>query len=457
MLFLFNILIVWDVGSVKKKILLFVAVVFWILGFGFFCAFCYFDVNPIEIEVNNFFYDNDFVSFDVSNSGEQTYCMISSLDDVSDLDDSYWYRVVDNKCKYKLDKFGDYNVYIKNNNKITKLDVSKTFDISVDKKKYYLALGDSKNLIFKTLSVGNASVSVYSKNDKIVSTKGNKIIATGVGSTKVIVSIDGVLREVTVVVTDLIDKIPKQYNYDREYLSCNTFSSKEARLLDNILFDRVKDAGEGTRAGVVAAARFLTLEFPYRISYFSENGRLANYSGGRKVDGEGRFYHKGLYLDDSKFEQLEYIDKGPNPWGCMIYSRPSKGMRTNGLDCSGFTTWAIYNGGFDIEDLGAFGGDSSIYNLNEVGEEVALTREVALSGKIKAGDLLGEVSVSEGHSALVIGVDSNNYYVAESLWISPLGLNVNTYKKSELSNYFETVNLMDGYYEKNGNYTAMWY
>lgn len=70
---------------------------------------------------------------------------------------------------------------------------------------------------------------------------------------------------------------------------------------------------------------------------------------------------------------------------------------------------------------------------------------------------MGEVSNSEGHSAIVVGVDKNNYYVAESLWISPLGLNVNTYKKSELNNYFETVNLMDSYYKKSGNYTAMWY
>lgn len=441
----------------KKKVLLFIAVIFWILGFVFLSFYCYFSVNPIEIEVSDFSYEDKFLTFQIENVGKNSYCVVSNLDDVSKLQDSYWNLISDNKCNYKLEKFGNYNVFIKNNDKIKKLDVSKTFDISVDKERYYLAVGDNKTIPFNMLNIGSGDVSISSKNEKIVSVKENNVIANSVGSTRVIISGSGVSREITIVVTDLINKMPKKYDYDREYLSCNTFSSKEANLLDRILFDRVKDAGEGTRAGVVAAARFLTLEFPYRISYFSENGRLANYNGGRKVDGEGRFYHKGLYLDESKFAEIEYSDKGPNPWGCMIYSRPSKGMRANGLDCSGFTTWAVYNGGFDIEDLGAFGGDSSIYNLNEVGEEVALTRQVALSVKIKAGDLLGEVSVSEGHSALVIGVDSNNYYVAESLWISPLGLNVNTYKKSELSNYFETVNLMDSYYKKNGNYTAMWY
>lgn len=443
-------------GSVKK-VLIFIAIVFGLLGLSSFGVFFYFYINPIEIEISNFSYENKFLNFEVYNVGKEAYCIVASSDDVSNLDNSYWYKISDNKCKYRLDELGNYNVYVKNNNKITKLDISKTFDIFVNKKIYYLAVGDNRDISYSLLNIGSGNVLVSSLNEKIVSVDKNKISANGVGSTKVIISGDGVSKEIAVVVTDLIDKMPKKYNYDREYLSCNIFSSKEARLLDDILFDRVKDAGEGTRAGVVAAARFLTLEFPYRISYFSENGRLANYNGGSKVDGEGRFYHKGLYLDESKFSEIEYSDKGPNIWGCKIYSRPSKGMRANGLDCSGFTTWAIYNGGFDIEDLGAFGGDSSIYNLNEVGEEVALTREVALSGKIKAGDLLGEVSVSEGHSALVIGVDANNYYVAESLWISPLGLNVNTYKKSELSNYFETVNLMDSYYKKSGNYTAMWY
>ncbi|MGN1311698.1 MAG: hypothetical protein ACI4U4_01640 [Bacilli bacterium] len=441
----------------KKKVLFIIAIIFSFFGLSFFGVFFYFYINPIEMEIDNFLYEDKFLSFEVYNVSKDAYCIVTTSDDVASLDNNYWYKISDNKCKYRLDKLGNYNVFVKNNNEITKLDISKTFDIYINKKTYYLALGDNKDISYSLLNIGSGNVSISSKNEKVVSVKENNVIANGVGSTKIVISGDGVSKEITIVVTDLIDKMSKKYNYDREYLSCDTFSSKEANLLDRILFDRVRDAGEGTRAGVVAAARFLTLEFPYRISYFSENGRLANYNGGRKVDGEGRFYHKGLYLDESKFAEIEYSDKGPNPWGCMIYSRPSKGMRANGLDCSGFTTWAIYNGGFDVEDLGAFGGDSSIYNLNEVGEEVTLTREVALSGKIKAGDLLGEVSVSEGHSALVIGVDSNNYYVAESLWISPLGLNVNTYKKSELSNYFETVNLMDSYYKKNGNYTAMWY
>lgn len=43
------------------------------------------------------------------------------------------------------------------------------------------------------------------------------------------------------------------------------------------------------------------------------------------------------------------------------------------------------------------------------------------------------------------------------LWIHPLGVNVNTYKKREFAKSFETANLMDNYYKEEGNYTAMWY
>ena len=183
---------------------------------------------------------------------------------------------------------------------------------------------------------------------------------------------------------------------------------------------------------------------------------MANYSGGKKVDGEGRYYHKGLYLSYSKTKDIEYSLKGPAPWDCSIYSNPSEGNRKNGLDCSGFTTWFVYNGGFDIEDLGVFAGSKAYKNLNDVGKEYKLTKELALSNKIKAGDLLGEVSVSEGHSAIVVGIDKD-YYIGESLWIYPYGVNANKYKREELHKYFETVNLMGDFYKEDGNYTSMWY
>lgn len=375
---------------------------------------------------------------------KRTYCAVSSDDR-----DIKWVLVNKGVCKVKIEDFGNYKIFIKFKNKIYVDDaVNKVYDVSLKNKKTYLATYDSKKLLYDVVSIGDAQPVFTVSDSSVVKVSDNRIIASGVGEASVSI-LD---KSFDVVVTDLIDKRPRKYNYSRPYLSCLSFSENEGKLLDEVLLSRIKDAGYGTRAGVVEAVRFLTLEFPYRISYFSENGRLGSGDG---IDGEGRFYHKGLYLTKDKYSVISRSDKGPNPWGCMIYSRPSKGMRANGLDCSGFTTWALYNGGFDVGDLGARSIYPS-YDLNSFGEEVRLTKEISFSDKIKAGDLLGEVSSSEGHSAIVVGVDKDNYYVAESLWIRPLGLNINTYSRNELYKSFETVNLMDSYYKKDGNYTSMW-
>ena len=434
-----------------KRVYLILGLFFAFLSYIFLGFFAYFyNYSVDKISVRDISYKDKTVRIGFSNSYGNIYCAVVYGDKTNTIK---WERVKDGNCNYKIKDFGNYNIYIKKNNSIRKVyGINKVLYVSIDKDKYYLAVNDSKKIVYTSISIGYDSLPVKSDDESIAYVKNGVINATKSGTTKIRVGD----KEITVIVTDLIDKIPKKYNYKRPYLSCGAFSKKEAVLLDEILFDRVKDAGEGTRAGVVSAARFLTLEFPYRISYFSENGRLGPpYS--RIADGEGRYYHKGLYLSSDKYKDINPSIKGPKMWGCSMYSKPSGKYRKNGLDCSGFTTWAILNGGFDIGDLPAHAGKNSTYNLNDIGKEVKLTRKVALSGKIKAGDLLGEVTVSEGHSALVVGIDDDYYYVAESLWISPLGVNINKYKKGDVHKYFETVNLMDSYYKKQGNYTAMWY
>ena len=427
-----------------KKVLFFISFLFMFFGFGCIFLYIYIDFNPKSISVMDVSYKDKKFVIKLSNTYDNVYCSLSLGDKKK------WNKVENGVCNYKVDEFGNYKLYIKAYDKVFLNDeINKVFDVSFYKDEYYLAVSDSSLIDVKVLGIGNYDVSYEGYDSGIISINENRIYAKEKGSTKINVY----NRDIKVVVTDLIDKMPNKYNYSRKYLSCGAFSKNEEKLLDKILESRVRDAGFGTRAGVVAAARFLTLEFPYRISYFSENGRLTDYNN---VDGEGRFYHKGLYLTSDKYSLLSSSDKGPKPWGCYMYSRPSKGMRANGLDCSGFTTWVLYNGGFDVGDLGAHGKNGG-YDLNSFGDEVNLTYDVSVSDKIKAGDLLGEVSNSEGHSAIVVGVDKNNYYVAESLWISPLGVNVNTYKKSSLYKHFETVNLMDSYYKKDGNYKSMWY
>lgn len=92
----------------------------------------------------------------------------------------------------------------------------------------------------------------------------------------------------------------------------------------------------------------------------------------------------------------------PAIWGCPIVNLNFGESRPNGLDCSGFISWSILNGGYDIGDYGSAGyQDDGIPDLTIFGETVPITKELLTSGKVKAGDLASLV----GHVAVVVGID----------------------------------------------------
>ena len=176
------------------------------------------------------------------------------------------------------------------------------------------------------------------------------------------------------------------------------------------------------------------------------------------MDGEGRYYHKGLYLHTSKYDELAYIGNGPAIWGCGLrcyedaepYFKPGN-KYPNGLSCSGFVTWVLYNAGFDVGDIGA--GESPYpHQLTDTGKFTSLTPGLIKSGKIKVGDLFN----IWGHISILVGEDSKNYYIAESLDLYG-GVVINTYSKSNVKDYFPYVVLMDELYKEDGNLTKLWY
>ena len=132
------------------------------------------------------------------------------------------------------------------------------------------------------------------------------------------------------------------------------------------------------------------------------------------MDAEGRYYHKGLYLHTSKFEGLDksaITSGGPNIWGCNVYDKFISSYRRNGLTCSGFVTWAMLNGGFETGDVGA--GDTSYLTdeLSDLGPHNILTYDFMKNGDYQVGDFIAD----DGHAALIIGIDDNYIYTAESL------------------------------------------
>lgn len=372
-----------------------------------------------------------------------------------------------NICKIKNMNFSDEKYLFlkyKNGNVVGPYNLkdnikNKIFDIDVDNNVVYMFVNEAQRIkynISSLFSVSESDVILYSDNDNIASIKNGVITGNNIGTTNIVIKVNEEEEKIKVVVTDLITT-PK-LNNDKPFLPCKIYTKEEAELLDEILYDHIERVGgSGTRAAVVEAARFLVLEFPYKINYFAENGRLNTYDGNKYVDGEGRYYHKGLYLNESKFSSIKKSASGPSIWGCplkMLYGendQSSEKYYSNGLDCSGFVSWAIYNGGFDIGDIGA--GITAAPAISNLGKRENIT--LNLIDKAKAGDIIA----IDGHTAIIIGIDRQNkkVYVAESLFYN-VGVNVLTFTFNQLANtdYFTYIIRMDNFYKHQGKYTDMW-
>ena len=69
---------------------------------------------------------------------------------------------------------------------------------------------------------------------------------------------------------------------------------------------------------------------------------------------------------------------------------------------------------------------------------------------------IGDLFNIWGHISILVGEDSKNYYIAESLDLYG-GVVINTYSKSNVKDYFPYVVLMDELYKEDGNLTKLWY
>lgn len=339
---------------------------------------------------------------------------------------------------------------------ITEIDDGvKSIKFKVDT--FYLAIGESEKLNYDIeSSKDDYKLTWSSENEDIVAISDGKIIGVNLGTSVVTLkSESGKKAEVSVTVTDLIRK--PELDDKKKFLPCHAYTEEEAHIIDEALRTRVLNKGEGTRAALIETIRFMTLSFKYKVSYFYENGRMHE-SGVRKADGEGRYYHKGLYLSEDKFKDIKASHKGPAIWGCPLtnlqdHNRYKPGAKMpNGLDCSGFVTWSLYNSGLDVGDIGA-GINDRHKDMSDVGEMHSLTYEYANSSDYKVGDVIARW----GHTALIAGKDSEYLYIAESL-LKGVRIEKVSYKNpnSSLYKYYAYINKMDKEYSKNDDYTDMW-
>ena len=340
-------------------------------------------------------------------------------------------------------------------------NIHEVLSLSISNGNMYLTVGEKREVKVQTEQIGNPNLAytIESSNEEIVKVEDNKIIGLKDGKATIKITLNDLKEEFNVIVTSLITKPTLTKN--KKSLPCNYYTSEQANLLDEILKAKVEEAGYQTRGGVVAALRFLTLEFPFKIDYFFENGRLNNNTGGRYVDAEGRFYHEGLYLSTSKFNLLDKKSNGWGPaiWGCPLMNWEEDGKYKpftkypNGLDCSGAVTWALVQAGFDPKDTGAGVNTLRHDGLGDIGPQIPITKELLESGTLKAGDYIG----SEWHAALIGGITKDHIYVFESTTYYD-GLVMHEYTFNELLNsyFLSYVIKMDDYYQKEGIYTNYW-
>lgn len=412
-------------------------------------------LNKTYIESVEYVDNNVIITF----SKDNISCLISN--DKPEKNDN-WVMSKNKKCILDYE-FGNNDIYIKKSFGIVKATKNKIYYFdSINKDTIYLAVGGKKQYISTLLGDSNKLKYNISNNDVISVSSSGEIVALKEGTSKIIVSYEDISFTSNVVVTSLItnDILKNDFDFSKPELECGYYSKDDNDLLDKILIDRINDAGYKTRAGAVEAARFLVLEFPYKISYFYENGRQTT----NNVDGEGRYYHEGLYLHESRYNNLTGSYMGPKIWGCPLYSEPAGRNIDNGLDCSGYISWALLNAGFDVKDVGA--GFSGPLDLTDYGDVERFTNSLIKSKKIKVGDLVHSEH-SGGHIGMIIGIDNDYFYIAQALWNDAdhkltkkdpnvMAVQITKYSYGEIVNIFPHVILMDNYYLEDGNLTNMW-
>lgn len=188
------------------------------------------------------------------------------------------------------------------------------------------------------------------------------------------------------------------------FLTTNGSSLAE---FNNLIATNVEDAGFGTRAGVVASAVTLIAElgnnYDVKIPYYwgGGHGNIANGALGNWGSSECHTYANG--------QSYNYC----------------------GLDCSGFVSWAIYNGGFNMSPRTA-----GSFQYLPGAERVTLSS----SGVLQPGDLME----SAHHIVLIVEVVDDGYVCAEAAGNST-GVKFSI-RSFNASGYWG-VN-MDGFYER---------
>ncbi len=215
------------------------------------------------------------------------------------------------------------------------------------------------------------------------------------------------------------------------------------------LYNNIRTAGYKTREGVVAAAIYLSSQIDVHIPYFWSGGHFHGYHG---------YLSNGQY---TSFEDTQDNFMGvPDSWGCQVkmdFGGTDKQRNGQtypfGIDCSGFITWAIYNGGYYTGSSSqklVVPTTSNVFN-SLGGIRVSSVTLGDAKGKIKPGDL----ATKDGHVAMVVEVNNNSFKIAEEKGYD-FGLVITELKYQNKSEGFEYIVLMDNFYSEYQKSSNLW-
>lgn len=225
----------------------------------------------------------------------------------------------------------------------------------------------------------------------------------------------------------------------------NTITCGSGPTYNSELFSYVRSSGLKTRNGVVAAATYLSSRVNVHIPYFWSGGHFHGYTyNGSKFSDSG-----DNFMGLSKY------------WGCNVKltlspgtpKQPTGGTYKFGMDCSGFTAWAILNGGYyngeSDQSIRIYTSSSRIPQKSISGIDIDTSTVSDSKGKVKAGDIVWKY----GHVGMVIRVMDNKLVIAEEqgtdygLVVSEIGYN---------DNRFTHVLLMDNFYANYQKGKTIW-
>lgn len=203
--------------------------------------------------------------------------------------------------------------------------------------------------------------------------------------------------------------IPFNYyqNDTRPLQTSESYTQIEKSLME-IEFNNRMNSVVGKRNKTVAAAIFLVglkYSIPYAHRYAAETASYYNYVG--------RYTEKGLFFN----KIIDAEGNVHNPWGELVQTHPKfprhevQGMGDyyeNGLNCSSFVSWALYNGGAvtDAKLLNRYFAVN--YPKFPGAYQVSIKEGIE---DIRIGDLIG---FNNAHIAMVIGVNKDNVVFASA-------------------------------------------